>query len=187
MELREALCARHKYDWVLTPPGSPDCPGESPHTLPCAHGRLRAVARSAAMFDSAGLEAKKSRDDRSPSSIPLRGIDVHCASCHWCSKAIGSTVVFMIPVTCNKLPAQGSHQSDVVEQSNTLAGLQTQVQQRLVALQRQVAQAASKASEAKQKRHTLLADIRSCTRKTTLSYNLLTQQFNRQRDAHTTL
>ena len=53
--------------------------------------------------------------------------------------------------------------------ADTPAAVQTQVQQKLAELQRQVAQAASGTLEAKQKRRTLLADISSCTGESTVS------------------
>ena len=81
---------------------------------------------------------------------------------------------------------EGRH-SNAHEQSNTPGGVQTRIQQRLVVLQRQVAQAASKASEAKQKRRTLLADISSCTRKSALFQSLLMQQSDQHCDLHRTL
>ncbi len=55
------------------------------------------------------------------------------------------------------------------ESGDTPAAVETQVQRELADLQRQVSQAASRISEAKQKRRTLLADISSCTRERLVS------------------
>ena len=64
------------------------------------------------------------------------------------------------------LHMQEAQVNDVAEQGNTPAAVQSQVQRKLADLRRQAAQAASKSSEAKQKRRSLLADISSCTRET---------------------
>ena len=63
---------------------------------------------------------------------------------------------------------QENQHNAVDEQGNTPAAIQSQVQRKLADLQHQVVQAASKSSEAKQKRRSLLADISSCTRETLL-------------------
>ena len=67
------------------------------------------------------------------------------------------------------LSVQEHSHDDVDESGNTSAAVETQFQRNLAELQRQVSQAASKISEAKQKRRTLLADISSCTRERPIS------------------
>ena len=51
----------------------------------------------------------------------------------------------------------------------TLAAVESQVQRKLAELERQVAQAVVKISEARQRRRALLADISTCTRKEALT------------------
>ena len=67
------------------------------------------------------------------------------------------------------LSVQERQHVDIDEGGDTPAVVESQVQQKLAELQCQVSQAASKISEAKQKRRTLLADISSCTRKRSVS------------------
>ena len=53
--------------------------------------------------------------------------------------------------------------------AETLAAVESQVQRKLAELERQVAQAVVKISEARQKRRALLADISACARKEALT------------------
>jgi hypothetical protein len=55
------------------------------------------------------------------------------------------------------------------DSAETLAAVESQVQRKLAELERQVAQAVVKISEARQKRRALLADISACTRKEALT------------------
>ena len=66
-------------------------------------------------------------------------------------------------IRCWLLVVQGSQYGLGDEGANAPVAIQSQVQRKLADLQRQVAQAAAKISEAKQKRCALLADISTCT------------------------